>query len=173
MTHPGRLTSNFIAQQTLPYTVYAVQHVWQHPPDYSESVLIGTRVEPVTVVAFGISPGCSVFPDITCVDIKGRKFIGHPCDYYMTEEAAQAAADADMDEANQKRRTAETHWINVNSLMPNEDQVVAVLCKDGDLLTAWPTHWHGASSGFAYWTFPHNDEAEVTHWYPLPRKEEV
>ena len=102
MRHPGHLTSNFMAQQTLPYTVYDVRHVWQHPPDYSESVLIGTRVEPVTVVEFGLREGCC-FPDITCVDIKGRKFIGDPCDYYMTEDAAQAAADAAMDEANKKR----------------------------------------------------------------------
>lgn len=61
-------------------------------------------------------------------------------------------------------------WIAVTDRLPEEEQgTVAVLIHGGDILTAWPTYWHGAQTGFNCWSFPYPEEdAEVTHWCPLP-----
>jgi hypothetical protein len=65
-------------------------------------------------------------------------------------------------------------WVAVSERLPGENQTVAVLTREGDTLTAWATYWHGASTGFAQWTFPHDDDADsdVTHWAPLPQQPE-
>ncbi len=65
---------------------------------------------------------------------------------------------------------APSEWIACSERMPDEGEVVAVLTSCGQRFTAWPTHWRGASSGFAQWTFPSTDMdgVTVTHWMPLP-----
>lgn len=66
--------------------------------------------------------------------------------------------------------SAPSAWIACSERMPDEGEVVAVLTLCGQRFTAWPTHWRGASSGFAQWTFPSTDMdgVTVTHWMPLP-----
>lgn len=65
-------------------------------------------------------------------------------------------------------------WIAALDRLPDRDHgTVAVLTEDGDTLTAWATYWNGASTDFAYWTFPHGDDegSVVTHWAELPSTE--
>lgn len=65
-------------------------------------------------------------------------------------------------------------WVPVTERLPlEEDGTVVVKLKDGSILTAWATYWHGASNEFAQWTFPYDDEdrAEVVSWAYLPKDE--
>lgn len=70
---------------------------------------------------------------------------------------------------NEKR---EMNWRSVSSGIPPEGTVCAVLLRDGSILTAWPSYWHGACTDFNCWTFPHPDDSDctedVTHWIELP-----
>lgn len=63
-----------------------------------------------------------------------------------------------------------SEWISVNDRLPEESAgTCAVLIKSGEVLTAWPTYWHGSRSEFAEWTFPLDElKSKVTHWMPLP-----
>jgi len=67
-------------------------------------------------------------------------------------------------------RAEQKEWISVEDRLPAEGETCAVLVSNGDCLTAWPTYWHGASTAFNCWTFPHPEDSEetVTHWMPLP-----
>ncbi len=61
---------------------------------------------------------------------------------------------------------------NTTETLPPEGTCCAVLLRDGSMLTAWPTYWHGASNDFNHWSFPHPEDDdstdEVTHWIALP-----
>lgn len=63
-----------------------------------------------------------------------------------------------------------TQWIAVSDRLPlEEDGEVLVQMRDGRREIAWATYWHGASTGFAQWTFRDPDEDEVpTHWMQIP-----
>lgn len=63
-----------------------------------------------------------------------------------------------------------TGWIAVSDRLPAEaDGEVLVRMRDGRCEIAWATYWHGASNGFAQWTFRDPDEEEApTHWMPIP-----
>lgn len=52
-------------------------------------------VSKIKVIREGVMPGCSSMT-ITGIDQNGRKFQGHPDNYFDTEEEAWADAKADM-----------------------------------------------------------------------------
>ena len=90
--------------------------------------------------------------------------------------------DSDIDggadpilEAILELQTSDVGWISVDERLPIEsDGEVLVRMSDGSYEIAWATYWHGASNGFAQWTFRDQDVHESpTRWMPLPPAPEV
>ena len=61
-------------------------------------------------------------------------------------------------------------WVKASDRVPLEsDGEVFIRFTDGSIGTGWATYWHGASNGFAQWTFPDPDEDRtVLEWTKNP-----
>lgn len=65
---------------------------------YTNDVFSHCSVTPIKVIRESVLPGCTGV-SITAKDSNGRKFQGSPDNYYATEEAAWAAAKAELAES--------------------------------------------------------------------------